>query len=551
MAPIVFQGESETSRRTRIQLLTASQSLPLPTMETVDMFNPSMATSSRTPTGSRKKKTRTFSGCWTCRSRRIKCDERRPVCDRCSRARIACQGYGVRLNWTNAPSSGGTSTDGRPTVSSNDKYAGSADNRAVAAFAATGSGQYAKHTPPPWSYPRFRSVQVEELTVPSCQRDLLHHWVSFMCKNMVPVDLVDTPYRLVYLPFAFTGIHLPVTQSSSNLALFHGLCAASAENQLYLGVAKPGVTKLLAARHNRLALQHLQLAINFQSPRDSDNVTAVLSAILFCILGDVVGGEGRNWRGHVQGALGCLADPSEIEVRAGSHMHMVLEQLLCLAVFGNVKTTYDIGTLIAKLPGANSYMSQYHGVDKFILRSVFAINQYVAGSGSRSDTASVSELELRRLELQASFYAPAPVSPGIYLRREDAQAAMHYAHVYYYALLIYFQRCLYQSYPESVSGIVDRALCHLEAAEEIAGASNGCILLWPCLVIAAECGPSCMKARALEWFKRKRRHGFASVDTGASILTNYWKWRDENPDEASRTTWQEFVRGTEDDVVPI
>ncbi|KID73924.1 Fungal Zn binuclear cluster domain containing protein, partial [Metarhizium brunneum ARSEF 3297] len=511
------------------------------------MFNPSMATSGRTPTGSRKKKTRTFSGCWTCRSRRIKCDERRPVCDRCSRARIACQGYGVRLNWTNAPSSSATTTDGRPTVSGNDKYAGSADNRAVAAFG--GSWEYAQHTPP-CSYPRFRSVQADELAVPSCQRDLLHHWVSFMCKNMVPVDLVDNPYRLVYLPFAFNGIHLPVTQSSSNLALFHGLCAASAENQLYLGVAKPGVTKLLAARHNRLALQHLQLAIDFQSPRDSDNVTAVLSAILFCILGDVVGGEGRNWRGHVQGALGCLADPSEIEVQAGSHMHLVLEQLLCLAVFGNVKTTYDIDALIAKLPGAISYMSQYHGVDKFILRSVFAINRYVAGSGSRSDTAS-SKLDLQRLELQASLHAPATVSPGIYLRREDAQAAMHYAHVYYYALLIYFQRCIYQSSPESVSGMVDRALCHLETAEEIAGASNGCILLWPCLVIAAECGSAYMKARALEWFKRKRRHGFASVDTGADILANYWKWRDENPDEASRTTWQEFVRGTEDDVVPI
>lgn len=232
-------------------------------------------------------------------------------------------------------------------------------------------------------------------------------------------------------------------------------------------------------------------------------------------------------------------------------MHMVLEQLLCLAVFGNVKTTYDIDTLISKLPGSISYMSQYHGVDKFILRSVFAINQYVAGIGSTSDTASISKLELQRLELQARLHAPANVSPGIYLRREDAQAAMHYAHVYYYALLIYFQRCLHQPSPENISDMVDRALSHLERAEEIAGASNGCVLLWPCLVIAAECGSSCIKARALEWFKLKRRHGFASVDTGANILTNYWKWRDENPDKAAGTTWQEFVRGTEDDVVPI
>lgn len=73
---------------------------------------------------------------------------------------------------------------------------------------------------------------------------------------MVPADLANNPYRVVYLPFAFEGVDAPVTQSSSNLALFHSLCAVSAENQLYLGIARGFVTKLLAARHNSLALHH-------------------------------------------------------------------------------------------------------------------------------------------------------------------------------------------------------------------------------------------------------------------------------------------------------
>ncbi|KAL4806610.1 fungal-specific transcription factor domain-containing protein [Aspergillus unguis] len=41
---------------------------------------------------------RARTGCWTCRSRRIKCDETRPVCRRCERLKIAC-GYGIRLIW--------------------------------------------------------------------------------------------------------------------------------------------------------------------------------------------------------------------------------------------------------------------------------------------------------------------------------------------------------------------------------------------------------------------------------------------------------------------
>ncbi|KAE8422164.1 fungal-specific transcription factor domain-containing protein [Aspergillus pseudocaelatus] len=50
-----------------------------------------------------KPRSKTFTGCWTCRSRRVKCDEQRPSCQRCHRSGRTCQGYGVRLGWTNAP----------------------------------------------------------------------------------------------------------------------------------------------------------------------------------------------------------------------------------------------------------------------------------------------------------------------------------------------------------------------------------------------------------------------------------------------------------------
>lgn len=44
--------------------------------------------------------TRSRTGCWTCRARRKKCDETRPVCRTCAGLDIACEGYGVRLKWT-------------------------------------------------------------------------------------------------------------------------------------------------------------------------------------------------------------------------------------------------------------------------------------------------------------------------------------------------------------------------------------------------------------------------------------------------------------------
>ena len=77
------------------------------------------------------------------------------------------------------------------------------------------------------------------------------------------------------------------------------------------------------------------------------------------------------------------------------------------------------------------------------------------------------------------------------------------------------------------------------------------LLLWPCLVITAECVSTCMKARALAWFGLKKRHGFKSVDMASGILADYWRWRDNNYEQALSTNWQGFVNNTYQDIVPI
>ncbi|KAI8716478.1 Zn(2)-C6 fungal-type domain-containing protein [Fusarium sp. LHS14.1] len=42
---------------------------------------------------------KTFTGCWTCRSRRLKCDETKPECIQCQLKGISCGGYHIRLQW--------------------------------------------------------------------------------------------------------------------------------------------------------------------------------------------------------------------------------------------------------------------------------------------------------------------------------------------------------------------------------------------------------------------------------------------------------------------
>ncbi|KAH6693501.1 fungal-specific transcription factor domain-containing protein [Plectosphaerella plurivora] len=50
-----------------------------------------------------KRRGKTFTGCWTCRSRHVKCDEGRPFCKRCLVGDFECQGYEKRLTWVSEP----------------------------------------------------------------------------------------------------------------------------------------------------------------------------------------------------------------------------------------------------------------------------------------------------------------------------------------------------------------------------------------------------------------------------------------------------------------
>lgn len=46
---------------------------------------------------------RSKQGCWTCRLRKKKCDEERPLCLICTSLSITCYGYGPKPTWMNDP----------------------------------------------------------------------------------------------------------------------------------------------------------------------------------------------------------------------------------------------------------------------------------------------------------------------------------------------------------------------------------------------------------------------------------------------------------------
>jgi hypothetical protein len=44
-------------------------------------------------------RTRTFSGCLTCRHRKVRCDLNKPTCNNCARLQLRCPGYESQFYW--------------------------------------------------------------------------------------------------------------------------------------------------------------------------------------------------------------------------------------------------------------------------------------------------------------------------------------------------------------------------------------------------------------------------------------------------------------------
>ncbi|KAG4271385.1 hypothetical protein FPRO04_10990 [Fusarium proliferatum] len=640
-----------------------------------------------------RKKSKTFTGCWTCRARRVKCDEVQPVCNRCTKARRICEGYGVRLTWTsdekdipfrvlidldtdaveippedlddmihkcgyteashetqtfgpfsvfsagqsnNFESSeqrhldkkegredrrlqGEAATENPYTPSSHESLIGicqhslpESSNEALSdvtifdnfARQATSSNcgyvdgnddlvldelfstecffgpsslepesqaslwaglemfqfdmesdstsdvetslegcatsDHAQFNDIPFSFWHEVPPPQTSLTpIPMSRQktELIHHWLVHMCRNMVPIDTLDNPYRVTYLRLASGGVN---GTSKSHIAVLHGVCAAAAHN---LNTLRHDKTNTQSAWNAQVALQNLQESIS--QPKGMDHAS-VLAAIAMCIMQDTMTGHPRGWRTHIQAALRIIVLGKLYQgLDPGSELHVVVLQCLCLVVLGDVDAQHDLADMVSQLPRTEDYVSKHHSVTKDIVSIISRINTLSKQDDTR-DLAMVDQLELQ-IYLQVN-----PTTQHNRFRSEKVNFInQHYASVWHYATIIHFQRRIRHKPAEQLQDIVSEALAHLEAAEDVATELDGCIVLWPCMVVATECYDEEHKTRALSWFKKKDRHAFANVSLASSICLEYWNWRDRNPSWALTTSWQDFVAGTKYDVVPV
>ncbi|KAL6251468.1 arginine metabolism regulation protein II [Rhinocladiella similis] len=382
------------------------------------------------------------------------------------------------------------------------------------------------------------SLHLDLLPMPSDQCELIHHWINFLSMSMSPVVKEDSSHHTRLTPMALSGLNSDSRRSSGGIAVFHGICAASAFN---LSNVKGNDERFwrLGIRHRRLALYHLRHSMQSNASTKDDSVWAAIWTFLYQ---EGVRGQAYEWRTHVEGLRSLiLADPEAIQ--RSDLARTVYESFLCLTIMGNVQLDAELTTLMEKLPPDLDYLQPVHGITRVLLEIILKISSHATPPSSQVDITA------DRIELQLLLYCPANITTAG-LDEDAARTLVRYSHVYYDATRIHFQRLLRKKDPTLLQDLVAGAIGHLEAIEVDQTNPHGCIWVWPALVIAAECTDLHLQQRMLAWFRSKRRHGFRNLDVACDLARKVWATRVEST-LGSNIHWHDFIHDTKYDVLPL
>ncbi|KAL2203967.1 hypothetical protein CC79DRAFT_1400224 [Sarocladium strictum] len=297
---------------------------------------------------------RTFTGCWTCRKRKVKCDETKPVCRPCQRLKLSCSGYGPKLVWVDdegqMPRSSGrrelrceTTWNGYPLLSSEilDLLIERCDSADALSWSSDQQGHIEPQFSPFASFPVVPEPSISpldtELTdsdsdsdsnsepdiepesepeplpeldlllqplpslsplpdASSAERELFHHYVSHVSGMMLPYEHPRNVWKTEYPAIALS------MNTSNQRALYSAILAQAAFNVAHLCGNDPKLLSSASKYYDR-ALSQLQLQIGHQG-----DFPGMLAPIMTLLFAEIYNGQSKTWRHHFQGAWTLLRE---------------------------------------------------------------------------------------------------------------------------------------------------------------------------------------------------------------------------------------------------
>ncbi|GKZ88450.1 hypothetical protein AnigIFM59636_008309 [Aspergillus niger] len=226
---------------------------------------------------------RTRTGCWACRARRVKCDETHPVCRRCARNNRCCE-YSLQLTWLDESIAKGVCHGRAGVWSKNGRKRKDVSNEQ--------SLEMVRHTVPKashqqWMFLNTSADDVNRLSTASNRsredQMLLAFFEAVICSSSTLVDNVQSnPYRYLILPMALNSD-----------GIYHAALAISA-NTLRLSKVQYRVPAL---EHHHRALLYLQSLLDRESWSNWEMDEILGLVLMLCWFEDVMSArKQRHWK---------------------------------------------------------------------------------------------------------------------------------------------------------------------------------------------------------------------------------------------------------------
>jgi hypothetical protein len=425
------------------------------------------------------------------------------------------------------------------TISSVADIDGQEDYEVVTSPSITDSMSLAESWSPPCVY-----RHIDLLPRPVEQRQLIHHWVTFVSWHLVPVDRGDNPFRSVFTPMALAGLNSLSHESNGQIALFHSLCATSAFSRGQLCNDPKALT--LADKHYHLAILHLRhrLAnLRMDDPDlDAQRDSIIATITMFSVM-DMITGRSSEWRTHFQGGASLLANVEDRIWQGDKSSSMIYQSYLAVAALCNI----DLPATITVNANDSKYyvLDRLFGLTRPILQHIVTVNSLLRDVSA----ASLQPELLDEIEDQLRTHTPEHLNLDSLADPGARDLARHHAFVFYYASLIHFQRTVRQTPSSALQDLVTRAVEHLEEIERLGAETVGCTLIWPPLVVACECESPDLQARILAWYQLKRRHGFMNLEISKYVAQEVWRRRECATTTLPDVRWQDILSDMELDIV--
>ncbi|KAL6889181.1 fungal-specific transcription factor domain-containing protein [Trichoderma evansii] len=301
----------------------------------------------------RKQVTRSFSACWTCRRRRVKCNGVGLPCNQCKKCRLECEGYSIQLVWVD-PKTGTYPPFFRRSMNFEQTWRGwpafsedhlqrlidemdsidmsiAEQSPPLNPFVVFPSAQPIKHSvldnptanksalnlqntaslihlsqskeaPSPYievsySLPRPLTPTIYDCSFASRdEATIFHHYVTWIAPIMIPVDDMNNPWKSVYPSIALQD------SSAASRALYHAIIAQSAFNMANLYKESRDVyyqKESVALEHYGASLRELSQTLNYTKEAEYNACAATLYTLM------ISEGQARDsvaWRSHFNGA---------------------------------------------------------------------------------------------------------------------------------------------------------------------------------------------------------------------------------------------------------